>query len=103
MSKRSLLLGLVVWLVAGLASTAAAATTWKKLGAQPFYRPPLTSEADLATMVKNRAADLKAGFAAAGEPALYPVFMEQFPNARIEAVKVSPGATFRWMLFKKKS
>jgi hypothetical protein len=103
MSKKMLFMVLVGCLAVGLASTASAATTWKKLGVNPFYQPSLTSEADLKSLVKDRGADLKTGFAKAGYPDLYPAFMEQFPAAKIDTVKVAPGATFEWVLFKRKS
>ena len=64
MSKRKQwFLVLMACLVVGSASETSAATSWKRLGANPFSRPPLTSEADLKTMVKDRSVDLKAGFA----------------------------------------
>ena len=88
--------------VLGLVSSASAATTLKKLARSPFYRPGVTSAADLATLVKNRTADLKTGFEKAGNPEIYPAFMEQFPKAAVLPVKVAPGETFKWMLFMKK-
>jgi hypothetical protein len=103
MSRHRLFLVLVTCLAVGFASSASAATTWKRLGANPFYRPSLTSETDLKTLVKDRSADLKAGFAKAGYPDLYPAFMEQFPTAKIDSVKVAPGETFIWIVFKKKA
>jgi hypothetical protein len=89
-------------IVLGLVSSASAATTLKKLARSPFYRPGVTSPADLATLVKNRTADLKTGFEKAGNPELYPAFVEQFPKATKTPVKVAPGETFVWMLFLKK-
>lgn len=41
-------------------------------------------------------------FAKAGYPDLYPAFSEQFPPATIDSIKVLPGETFQWMLFRKK-
>jgi len=103
MTKQKLFLVLMTCLAVGLASEAAAATSWRKLGANPFYRPPLSSEADLKSLVQNRSADLKSGFTKAGSPDLYPAFMEQFPTAKIDSVTVAPGDTFAWIVFKKKS
>lgn len=103
MLKRWLFLVLISCLVMGIASSATAATTWKRLGANPFYTPPLSSEADLKSLVKNRNADLKTGFTKAGYPELYPAFMEQFPTAGVETITVAPGETFEWIVFKKKA
>lgn len=103
MLKRKFILVLVACLAVGFASSASAATSWKRLGANPFNRPPLSSEADLNLLVKNRTADLKTGFTKAGSPDLYPAFMEQFPTARIDSVTVAPGDTFVWIVFKKKA
>jgi hypothetical protein len=94
---------LMACLVVGIASESSAATSWKRLGANPFYRPALSSEADLKNLVKTRSADLKAGFAKAGYPELYPAFMEQFPAAKIDSVTVGYGETFAWIVFKKKA
>lgn len=89
-------------LVVSYASAASASMTLRQVGISPFYKPPLKSEADLRTLVKTRAAELKTGFAKAGYPELYPTFMEQFPTVPIEATTVKPGETMKWMLFKKK-
>ena len=62
----------------------------------------MSSTADLKNLVKERAADLQAGFDKAGYPYLYPAFTAQFPSAKIAPVKVPPGETFAWMLFKNK-
>lgn len=103
MSKRALFLVLAACLTVGIASSASAATTWKRLGANPFTSPSLSSEADLKSLVKNRSVDLKTGFTKAGYPDLYPAFMEQFPAARIDSVTVAPGDSFEWVVFKKKA
>ena len=103
MSRYRLFVVLIVCLAMGVASSASAASTWKRLGANPFHRPPLSSEADLKGLVKNQSADLKAGFTLAGYPDLYPAFMDQFPAAKIDTVKIAPGDTFVWLVFKKKS
>lgn len=102
MRRRWLFLVLVGLLTVGLASNAAAATTWKRLGVNPFYQPPLASEADLKALVRDRSADLKTGFAKAGYPDLYPAFVEQFPRVKVDAILVAPGEHFAWVVFKKK-
>ena len=102
MPKLKVFLLLIVCLAVGIASSASAATSWKRLGANPFNRPPLSSEADLRTLVKNRSVDLKTGFTKAGYPDLYPAFMEQFPTAKIDSVTIVPGDTFAWIVFKKR-
>ncbi|MDP3481411.1 MAG: hypothetical protein Q8R88_16715 [Desulfoprunum sp.] len=99
--KKKLLLLLGVCLVVTSASSAFAAVTLKRLGDHPFIRPAMTTEADLRTMVEKHSADLQAGFAKAGTPELFPEFMSQFPNAKIETVQVAPGQRFDWMLFRK--
>ncbi len=91
------MIGVLIMGVAG----AGAATTLKRLGRHPFYKPPLTSVADLQKMVKEQQADLSSGFAKAGEPALFKAFQQQFPEAQITPVTFGYGETMRWMLFKK--
>ena len=102
MPKQRLLQMLTVVMILGVVSSASAATTLKKLARSPFYRPGVSSAADLKNLVKARTADLQAGFTKAGYQDLYPSFMEQFPTAKIVSIKVSPGETFTWMLFKRK-
>jgi hypothetical protein len=102
MPKQRLLLLFTAVIVLGCVTSVSAATTLKQLARSPFYRPGVSSAADLKNMVKDRAADLQDGFAKAGYPDLYPAFMQQFPSAKIAPVKVPPGETFTWMLFKSK-
>ena len=102
MPKQKMFLIATAILVLGCVSSASAAVTLKQLARSPFYRPGVSSPADLKTLVKERTADLQAGFSQAGHPELYPAFMEQFPTATITPVKVSPGESFTWMLFKRK-
>ncbi len=101
--KKKLLLLVGVCLVMTYASSAFAAVTLKRLGDHPFYRPAMTSEADLRTMVKKQSTDLQTGFAKAGNAELFPEFMAQFPTAKVEFIKVAPGEQFGWMLSRKKS
>lgn len=100
--KRKLFVVLLVCLFWGFVSSAFAASTMKRVGLNPFYRPPLTSEADLTALVKSRNTHIRSGFAKAGYPDLYKAFSEQFPLATIDSIKVFPGETFQWMLFRKK-
>jgi len=102
LERRKLFMMFMVCLAVGFASSASAATTWKRIGSNPFYRPSLTSEADLKTLVSSRSVDLKTGFTKAGYPDLYPAFMEQFPTAKIDSVTIAPGDTFEWIVFKRK-
>lgn len=99
--KKKLFLLLGVCLIIVCASSAIAAVSLKRLGAHPFSQP-MTSEADLRSLVKNRSADLQAGFAKAGYPDLYKEFSAQFPTAAIDSVKIAPGQQFDWMLFRNK-
>ncbi|MDR3089721.1 MAG: hypothetical protein LBU39_07895 [Desulfobulbaceae bacterium] len=101
MRKSKLLLLLGVFMLVACASPAMSATTLKKMGSHPFYTPPLTSVADLQTMVQKRGAKIEEGFTKAGAADLYPAFVEQFPNAQIESVQVQPGQSIDWMLFRK--
>ncbi|RPH43262.1 MAG: hypothetical protein EHM86_01440 [Desulfobulbaceae bacterium] len=98
--KRKLVLLLGACLVVTCASSAFAAATLKRLGDHPFYRPPLTSEADLRTMIEKNDADLQAGFVKAGYPELYPEFRQKFPAAKVESVSIAPGEDLAWMLFR---
>ena len=102
MPKQRLILMLTAIIVLGFVTSASAATTLKQLARSPFYRPGVSSAADLKNLVKDRTADLQTGFDKAGYPDLYPAFMQQFPSAKITPVKVPPGETFEWMLFKRK-
>ena len=101
MLRQKLILLLSVLLLIGGTSTAYSATTLKKLGDHPFYTPPLTSVADLQTLLQKRSAKIEEGFTKAGAADLFPAFMEQFPNAKVESVVVAPGETMPWMLFRK--
>jgi hypothetical protein len=100
--KRKLFIVLIVCLFGGFVSSAFAASTFKRVGENPFCRPPLSSEADLRALVKNQNTDIRTGFAKAGYTNLYRDFSEQFPSATVDTIKVSPGETFKWMLFRKK-
>ncbi len=98
--KKKLVGALGMCLVLTSASYALSAETIKRLGAHPFSRPAITSEADLRTMVDKNGANLQAGFVKAGDGDLYPEFKSQFPSAKIEPVKVVPGQKLDWMLFR---
>lgn len=98
--KRKMLLLVGVCLVMACASSAFAAVSLKRLGQHPFSQPAMTTEAELRAMVENRSADIQIGFNQAGHPELYPEFMAQFPNAKIEMIQVAPGEQFDWMMFR---
>ncbi len=100
--KRNLFLVLIVCLFVSFVSSAFAASVLKRVNANPFYRPPLTSEADLKELVKSQNTLIKKGFAKVGYPNLYRAFSQQFPSSTIDSIKVSPGETFKWMFFRKK-
>jgi hypothetical protein len=102
MMKRNLFLVLIACLFLSFVSSAFAASVLKRVSVNPFYRPPLTSEADLKELVKSQDTLIKKGFAKAGYPNLYRAFSKQFPSATIDSIKVSPGETFKWMFFRKK-
>lgn len=100
--KKKLLLLLGVCLVLACATSVFAAASLKRLGEHPFS-PPLTSEADLRSMVEKNSADIQGGFAKAGYPELSTPLMAQFPTAVIETVRVAPGERFEWMIFRNKN
>ena len=102
MLHKKIVFMLITCLVLSYASTGSAAMTLTQIGISPFYRPPLTSEADLRTLVKTRSVDLKTGFTKAGYADLYQSFSEQFPTATIETIKIKHGESMQWMLYKKK-
>ena len=79
-----------------------AATTLMEIGRSPFHQPPLTSPADLITMVQTKAAEVEKGFALAGRSDLYEPFMAQLPGADIQTVNFEKGSYFEWMFYKKK-
>ncbi len=100
--KKRLLLLFGLCLVLACASSAFAAVTLKRLADHPFYRPPLATEADLRAMVEKSGADIQAGFEKAGYGDLYPEFVAQFPEAKVETIQVAPGEHLNWMLFRRK-
>lgn len=97
--KLVLLIALGVFLSS--AGNATSATTLKRLGRHPFYKPSLTSVQNLKDMIETHQPDLAAGFAMAGEPALFDAFKRQFSAARIKSVEFHPGEHMQWMLFRK--
>ena len=72
--KRKLFLVLIVCLLGSFVSSAFAASTFKQVNVNPFYRPPLTSEADLKEMVKSQNTLIKTGFTKAGVSQSIPGF-----------------------------
>ncbi|MHB8808551.1 MAG: hypothetical protein ACYC9M_00865 [Desulfobulbaceae bacterium] len=102
MMKKKLMLFLGVCLVLTYASSVFAAASLKRLGEHPFS-PPLTSEADLRSMVGKNSADIQTGFTKAGYPELSAPFMAQFPTTAIETVRVAPGERFEWMIFRNRN
>ncbi len=84
-----------------VAPEAWAASTLVKLGSHPFFKPPLTSVEDLNYMVKKQSVDLMQGFELAGLPEFFDDFDQQYPEAKIEAIKVHKGETLKWMFYKR--
>ncbi|MBU0942832.1 MAG: hypothetical protein KJ804_20475 [Proteobacteria bacterium] len=101
--KKKVLIFLSLCLLVACSSSAFAAVTLKHLGAHPFSKLAITSEADIRILVEKHSADLEDGFTKAGNPELFPEFKAQFPAAQIDAIQVAPGERFDWMLFRKKS
>jgi len=101
MLKRRWFLLLFICVAVGYASSASAASTLKRLAVHPFAGK-VSSEAQLRSLIQKRSAEFQTGLAKAGNADLYPAFMEQFPTAKIDTVKVPPGETFKWMFFKRR-
>jgi len=79
-----------------------ASTQLKRLGISPFIKvDDLQAEAIYPIIMKNLE-NARLGFIKAGAVNLFDPFMEQLKTAKIDAVPVSPGETFMWMIFKKK-
>lgn len=79
-----------------------ASTQLKRLGISPFIKvDDLQAEAIYPIIMKNLE-NARLGFIKAGAVNLFDPFMEQLKTAKIDAVQVSPGETFMWMIFKKK-
>lgn len=100
--RKKLLLLFGLFLVVACSSSAFAAVTLKRIGDHPFFCPPLTSEAEFRAMVDKNAEDIRLGFEQAGYGDLYPEFVAQFPNAKVETIQVAPGDHMDWMLFRRK-
>lgn len=100
--KKKLFLLAGLCLVVACASSAFAAVSLQRLGTHPFSRQAMTSEADLRTMIDQYNAELRTGFAKAGNPELFAEFMDQFPTAAIESIRIVPGERLEWMLFRSK-
>jgi len=100
--RKKLLLLFGLFLVVACSSTAFAAVTLKRIGDHPFFCPPLTSEAEFRAMVDKNAEDIRLGFEQAGYGDLYPEFVAQFPNAKVETIQIAPGDHMDWMLFRRK-
>lgn len=72
-----------------------------QLGRHPFYKSRDLKPADLKVIALDKAGDVKQGFEMAGNGELVFAFLEQIQMADIKTIELSPGETFRWMLFKK--
>ena len=100
MKKRHLAIFVMAGALLFLAQGAWAASTLVKLGRHPFHKPPLTSVEDLNYMVKKQSVDIMQGFELAGLPEFFDDFDQQYPEAKIEAIKVHKGTTLQWMFYK---
>ncbi|MFQ5486512.1 MAG: hypothetical protein ACE5DO_14440, partial [Desulfobacterales bacterium] len=79
-----------------------ASTQLKRLGISPFYKArDLQAEAIYPIIMQNKG-DAEAGFIKAGAVNLFHPFITQLKTTKIDAVQVTPGETFIWMIFKKK-
>jgi len=100
--KRKLISITILVLLVATVSLTQAATTLMTIGRSPFHMPPLTTADDLISMVQAKQADVRVGFAKAGQADLGEAFIAQLPAAEIQTLDFQKGSYFEWMLFKKK-
>lgn len=100
MKRKVFWMGMAVVLLCSF-SIADAAQTLTKMGASPFFKPPLTSIEDLNKMVYASQESLAEGFRKAGYPELYDAFMAQFPSAEITMVQIQKGDALQWMMYRR--
>lgn len=73
----------------------------RELGNNPFYPSPITSEAELRSMLLDYKSDIKEGLTKAGNPELYEPLYTQLPDAEISKVSYSKGQRLNWMFYRK--
>lgn len=79
-----------------------AASPLKRLGKSPFYRAKNVKAENLVPLLVRLKKDVVQGFTEAGAVDLYEPFMEQLNRQKPETVKIEPGQTIQWMMYKKK-
>jgi hypothetical protein len=75
----------------------------KDLGKSPFYSVKDLKAEAIFPILKKYEKDVQNGFIKAGSGILYKPFMKALETATLEEIKVQPGETFTWMIFKKKN
>ena len=79
-----------------------ASTPLTKLGRAPFYKAKSLKADDVYPLLVRMKKDVARGFTQAGVADLYEPFMEQVKKQPPEEVKVQPGQSLQWMMYKKK-
>ena len=102
MNNRKILSVFAVVMLLTMATFAQASTTLMQIGRSPFHQPPLTTVDSFITMVQDKEADVKKGFAIAGNSELFAPFIAQIATTQIDTVDFQKGSHFEWMMFKKK-
>lgn len=98
--KQGVRCGMVLLVFVFVASGAYGGTAIHKLGVHPFWKPQLTSVAELRTMIQKSLPDLRKGFEMAKALDVFEVFVNQGMSSPPEEILVQPGATLQWMIFK---
>ncbi|MFH1102161.1 MAG: hypothetical protein V1714_00145 [Pseudomonadota bacterium] len=75
----------------------------KTLGKSPFYPVKNLKAEAIYPILKKYEKDVQGGFTKAGSGNLYKPFMKNLETAKMEEIKIQPGDTFLWMIFKKKN
>lgn len=94
----------VVCFFSGIAPTAVRAEIkLKTLGKSPFYPVKNLKAEAIYPILKKYEKDVQGGFTKAGSGNLFKPFMKNLETAKPEEIKIQPGDTFLWMIFKKKN
>src|SRR4030042_100430 len=94
----------IVCFFSGIAPTAVRAEIkLKTLGKSPFYPVKNLKAEAIYPILKKYEKDVQGGFAKAGSGNLFKPFMKNLETSKPEEIKIQPGATFLWMIFKKKN
>lgn len=81
--------------------SASAAHAITRFGGNPFYKPPLTSVADLKNMLQEQRDDVREGMNKAGIGEVYESLMLQLPDIDVQTVEYGKGTSLEWMFYRK--